>query len=407
MLRPSVVFVNRIYPPQRGATGRVLQDLARFYAKNGWDVTVVTTGDRAFKERDGSIKVIRVKGASKPSHVLVYVWILLKLTVALFRLNRKDLVITMTDPPFIIVAGVLFKIFKKSNHVHWCQDLYPDLFPVLGARVPKFLQRFLIKFSRFLMGRADKVVVIGRCMGRHLVRTGVRAKHISVIPNWYDLVLAKPASSSGFNHASFIDYVAKGSKPYEDQLKDGPKFRIMYAGNLGRAHPVDTILKAAEILQKEHPEIEFVFVGDGARFDTIVKERAKRDLNNIRLMPYQPINRLRETLEAGDVHLISMKNEAAGMLVPCKLYSAFAVHRPCIFLGSAQTEAAKVLRDFQAGVCVSQGDAGKLVKAIKKFRLESDVWFSAQKGAVEAAEVFAPEDPLKAWLDRSNALIDR
>ena len=61
MRRPTILFMNRVYPPVRGATGRVLRDLAKSFAREGWHVTIITTGPKASKERDGGIRIIRVK----------------------------------------------------------------------------------------------------------------------------------------------------------------------------------------------------------------------------------------------------------------------------------------------------------------------------------------------------------
>src|SRR5262249_35654055 len=149
-----------------------------------------------------------------------------------------------------------------------------------------------------------------------------------------------------------------GAKSYEELFRDTePKFRILYSGNLGRAHPVQTILDAATLLAGTNPEIEFVFVGDGPQFDRLAHERARRGLENIRFLPYQPASRLRELMESGDLHLISMSDRAAGLLVPCKLYSALAVGRPCILVGPAQSEVARIIEDFHAGTVVPQGQA--------------------------------------------------
>src|SRR5690606_32983651 len=133
---------------------------------------------------------------------------------------------------------------------------------------------------------------------------------------------------------------------------------------------------------------EFVFVGDGSRYDDLARERTRRGLDNIRLMPYQPPARLREIMESGDVHLVSVKEEAAGFLVPSKLYSALAVGRPCVFIGPAQSEAAKVISDFKAGIVLPQGDAQALAEAIKTLRMNGQAWFEAQAGAASAGQIF-------------------
>lgn len=400
MRRPSVLFLNRVYPPGRGATGRILRDLARSFAREGWQVTVITTGPKAGTERDGAVRVIRVKGAQKPG-ILGYGVVWLKMLYVALSLPATHLMVTMTDPPLLVLAGDIIQRFKKNKHVHWCQDLYPDVFQALGIKIPEFIQKILKAATYRAMARADKVIVIGRCMARHLTYGGIDPKQITVIPNWPDFELVRPPGKSGFNGAVTGQPQVNGYRSFDEQLKDGPKFRVLYAGNIGKAHPIDTILNAAEILNSEYPEIEFLFVGDGPRYDEIAHQRASRNLDNIRLLPFQPLGRLKALMESGDIHLISMKEEAAGLMVPSKLYAALASHRPCVLVGPEHSETAKVIHDFEAGYVVPQGHARELADKIRDYRLNGDQWFSAHDGASRAGNIFVPRESINAWIERA------
>ena len=401
MKRPSIVFINRVYPPSRGASGRVLRDLARSFAREGWQVSVITTGEKAVRERDGAVRVIRVKGKQTPS-ALGYVWILLKLFVTALRLPKAHVVVSMTDPPLLAVAGQIVSLIKGNRHIHWCQDVYPDLFPALGVSMPAPLLGPMRALSLWAMKAADKVIVIGRCMARNLSQDGFDPKQITVIPNWPDSELGQ----SKTKESAPALFEIEGMRKPEEQIQQDPKFRVLYAGNIGLAHPVETIVKAAEILAVEHPEIDFVFVGEGRGYDKLAQERQKRHLENIRLLPFQPANRLAELMESGDVHVISMKHEAAGMLVPSKLYAAIAAYRPCVMVGPAQSEAAKVIKSFSAGSVVRQGQAKKLAEEIRQYRMDRDKWMRAYEGAQEAAKVFVPKDAIDAWIDRAWSVVE-
>ncbi len=400
MRRPSILFLNRVYPPGRGATGRILRDLARRFAREGWHVTVVTTGPQRAKERDGSVRIIRIKGAEKPSGLFEYSWIWLRLLWTALRLSKRNLVVTMTDPPMLVVAGNILAKLKRSHHMHWCQDLYPDVLPALGFKVPGFVLGWFKSLSRRALKSCDRVVVIGRCMAHRMTDDGIDPAHITMIPNWPDFELVRPVN----NNAQAVNghaVAVEGAKPYQELLKDGQKFKVLYAGNIGQAHPVDTILDAAEKLNVEYPEIEFIFVGDGPRFDAVARERSVRRLDNIRLLPYQPIGNLRSLMESGDIHLVSMKEEAAGYVVPSKIYAAMAVQRPCIFVGPEHCEAAQVIHDFGAGTVVAQGNADDLARAIVHYRMNGEDWFAAQNGAADAGKVFMPKQSIKAWMERA------
>jgi glycosyltransferase involved in cell wall biosynthesis len=374
-----------------------MRDLARAMAADGWHVTVVTTGPRAARERDGAVRIIRVKAPVRPRRIWSYMLIWLRLWLTGMRLKRRDLVVTMTDPPLLSVIGQAVAKAKRSRHIHWCQDMYPDLLPALGLNLPDFAMAYLRRRAQGALMTADKIIVVGRCMARRLVRSGIPAKKISVVPNWPDRELVsrnrrlRPANNNAVTRELFAD--------------SGPKFRVLYSGTMGRAHPVETVLEAAHILNASHPEIEFVFVGDGSGIDRIARARSRQGLDNIRLIPWQPVSRLRDLMESGDLHLISMNPDAAGMLVPCKLYSALAVARPCIFVGPSHCETARTIIDFNAGAVVAQGEAQQLADTILRYRLSSDAWFTAHEGARNAGKVFTPDEAIGAWIRRARAVI--
>ncbi len=402
--KPTVLFINRVYPPVHGATGRVLRDLARSFSEDGWDVTVLTTGSKAGREKDGDVSLRKIKAHPEKKSMLRYFSIWLRFLFVVLFMPKKDLVVTMTDPPMLIIVGRLFKRFKKASHIHWCHDLYPDALPALNVKLPGFVMRFLKRVSCRSMKSCDKVIVIGRCIARHLTHGGVEPQKIAMIPNWPDyelmgkqiepekLVIDLPANDEG-------ELLAADGKTL--LLDHSPKFKVLYAGTLGRAHPVDTILEAAAILGKNYPEIEFVFVGGGIGQEYLARQRIKRGLKNIRLLPWQPPSRLKDMMESGDLHLVSMKHELEGLLVPNKVYSAFAAERPCILIGPDRSEAARVIKEFKAGHIVAQDDGETLAKIILGYRMDGEAWFEAHKGASKAGKVYIPEESIKAWISRA------
>ncbi|MCD8498242.1 MAG: glycosyltransferase family 4 protein [Alphaproteobacteria bacterium] len=407
MQQPSVLFINRIYPPSRGPTGRLLRDLARSFVEEGWHVSVVTTGPKAGTERDGTITVHRVKGPDKPS-LMGYPWIWLKLLIKARKAGHADLVVSMTDPPMLVLAGAQIAKAKKAKHLHWCQDYYPGALDALELHVPGFIRHYLDKASSKALQACDKIIVIGRCMAKNLAADGVPARKISVIPNWPDAELVNPPpeiKQFGEDKTAAGGNVALTSKPYQSQVKNGPKFRVLYAGNVGLAHPAETILDAAKILEEDHPEIEFVFVGDGRRIENLAREREKRGLGNIRFIPYQPAHKLREVMESGDVHLIVLRDSACGYMVPSKLYSALAVGRPVIYAGPEGSEIDHIITDFQAGTRTPPQDGAALAKAVLEYRQNGDTWFAAHDGALEAGKVLTPKESMKAWIKRALSTI--
>mgnify|MGYP006304773639 CR=1 FL=1 len=195
--KPSVLLINRVFPPERGTTGRLLRDLSLAFAKDGWHVNVLCAGNAQSIERhkNNDIRVHRIKAPFKAKTGWQYFKVLCKLYLAARRMPAHDIVISMTDPPLLSIAGSLIARKKKSAHIHWCQDVYPDLLPVLGISVPGFIYKIMLHLSRKALRRCHKVVVIGRDMGNYLIREGVSAGQISVVPNWPNMELVRPSGS--------------------------------------------------------------------------------------------------------------------------------------------------------------------------------------------------------------------
>jgi len=402
--KPSVLLINRVYPPAHGASGRILRDLAREMTRAGWMVSVLTTGDKTFTEKDGSISIQRVKAPMTPKGFLGYGIALARLYFAAMKQPRHDLVITLTDPPMLVTIGRRYAQKKRCSHMHWCQDLYPDLFPSIGVKLPPFILKGLSKTARRSMNKSGRVIAIGRCMAKYLAHTGVETGRISVVTNWPDLEIVDPTRKSRRRDVNIKNDVTMARPIDQLHRDDSPRFRVLYAGSIGRAHPMKAILEAAEHLSS-FPEIEFAFVGEGPNHDRLAAERDRRGLQNIKLLPYQPASRLKDLMESGDIHLVSMRDDAAGLLVPCKFYSALAAGRPVIYIGPPDTEIAKVIRDYGCGAIVPQGDGQTLAQAIHYFRMDPDAWFNAQIGAENAAEESRPVKSILSIMKEAESTI--
>ncbi|MDQ2105655.1 glycosyltransferase family 4 protein, partial [Azospirillum isscasi] len=333
---PSILFVNRVFPPDKGATGRCVFDLAERMAAMGWRVTVVADGHGPSEAPPG-VTVRRAGGGSADVReppgdarltVRGYLAAAARLVHRALRLPRHDVVVTMTDPPLLACAGPLIAARHGAASIHWSQDVYPALLPVLGVRLPEPLMRMAQRASVQALGRHDAVVAIGRCMARRLAAAGVPAERIAVLPNWPD---------------PRIRPVPRAGNPFrlEHGLED--RFTVAYSGNMGLAHPMDAVMDAAALLARSDPGIRILLIGEGRRRTAVAEAVERRGLTNVRLLPLQPPERLGESLSAADVHLATMDERAEGLLVPSKVAGALAAGRPCLFLGPAGSDAAALL----------------------------------------------------------------
>lgn len=353
-----ILFLNRIYSPNRGATGHLLKDLTEQLACRGRSITVVTgpsqQGDGSRDHQNG-VTVERTRGFrfTRNSHLrrlMAYLSLYPFLLVRVLRVLRQspaDVTVIMTDPPLVMLLGPILKRLRGGHLVHWAQDVYPDVAETLGVLAPGgFLSRLFRRLTRWALRRFDHVVCVGRCMQERFMEHGYPSGQLSVIPNW-----ANTKSIHPIPHAE--------NAFRQEHGLDGRKV-VMYSGNLGLAHPLEALVEAAHALQLNLPEALFLFVGDGPRLPWLRKQIAERPLSNIRVLPFQPAQRLAESLSAADLHLACMERRLSGLVVPSKVYGILAAGRPCLFLGPETSEAAHLVLQANCGEVLDPED-GKLL----------------------------------------------
>ena len=184
-------------------------------------------------------------------------------------------------------------------------------------------------------------VAIGEGMRKRLLDLGVDPARVDVIHNWSDDERIQPLSAE--------------ANPLRGEWGLDGKFVVGYSGNLGRAHEYETLLAAADRLRGER-NLVFLFIGGGASMDGLRAEAQARGIENLIFRPYQAAERLRESLAVPDVHLVVLRPEMEGLIVPSKFYGIAAAGRPTIFVGSRDGEIAGLLSAGEAGFAVDQGD---------------------------------------------------
>ncbi len=367
-----VLLLNQVYHPDPAATAQHADDLARHLVANGHEVHVIASralyGSKGAslpaRETIEGVQVHRVgrsifgKGsilARVADFGLFYLLAMLKT----FSVPKPDVVVCFTTPPFIAMAGWSLRLLRGSRFVYWVMDLYPDLPVACGVMKPNSIPtRLFESINRFCLRSADRSVVLGRCMRQRVLDKGVpseRVVHIGVWPGQRDS--AEPEVVT-----------PRLENPYREQWKLGERFTVMYSGNFGLGHDVDTMLDAARTLDEDpawQDRVRFVFVGGGKKKATVEAFVEEHKLTNCVLAPYQPRDRLTDSLSCADLHLASLLEGVEGIMVPCKLFGIMAAGRPCAFIGSPKSELSLVLDEHDAGTTIRQGDEAALVTYIK------------------------------------------
>jgi putative colanic acid biosynthesis glycosyltransferase WcaI len=405
-----IAFFNRSYWPEAGATGRLLAQLAEdLVSRHGCDVTVVA-GRPIEQAADG---IVRRKGTPRDEHhrgvrilraggttfdrrrfagrALNYVTYFASACLAAWRVPRCDVAVGFSDPPIIGFAALLAARRSGGRFVLVCQDLFPEVTILLDDFHSRLVDRALFRINRFLMRRADRVVVVGEAMKARVVETrGIDDARVAVIHNWCDRAQVGPAPRRNAVAAAL-------------GLVD--RFVVMHSGNMGFAQDLDTLLDAAASL-RDLPDVLVAIVGSGARRAALEARVRDEGLTNVRLLPYQPEERLSDTLGSADVHVVSMKRGLEGCLVPSKLYGVLAAGRAYIAAADEATEVATIARSTGSGVVVPPGDPAALAAAVRRLHADRALTDRLGRTALDAAVMYDRPRQVTAYFDLFASLAD-
>src|ERR1051325_4303839 len=225
----KVLLFNQFFAPDSAATSQLLTDLARELTQQGHSVKVICSGSTYSKlgsaEAPG-VEVCRVRnmafGRRKVQRLCSYVsYLAPALWLGLWE-RDPELVVSMTTPPGLSVVGALVAWVHGSRHFIWEMDVYPDVAEAIGVLRPNGWMARLLGwvFDKSRQG-ADGILALGDCMAARIERRGISPSKIHVTENWADSEAIRP-----------LPFAADG------------KISILYSGNLGLVHELDTVAQA-------------------------------------------------------------------------------------------------------------------------------------------------------------------
>jgi len=386
-----IIFVNRVAWPSAEATAQLLTDLADGLAAKGWEVHIATasTGPDGRTTENGSvIEFHRLETeAGKPARSLWRkAWQYRRFTLAAKHwlqsfLRKDDILVLMTDPPLL---GPKLLSTLRHHHVqlyHWTQDIYPEV--AIALTQNRILQRWLHGWIR-LRNEAWKdsahIVAIGEDMADLIAQQIGKASPITIIPNWFP----------EHHRDSKVDFRARWKINPHDLL-------VVYAGNLGRAHTLDPVLELAA-QTRDLPNVVYYMVGGGAQAPKLKREAKERGLTQVRFEPAVPRDELYSLLTAADVHLITMRPECRGTVLPSKFYGIVNAGRPCIFIGPTDSDLARLITDRGLGTASSPEYVFPAEQMIRE-HLQNPSQADAYRTRVSAYRNLAPgrTETIDAW----------
>lgn len=370
----KILKLSPYYSPERISSSHLTDDLEQGYVDAGFEMEIicptptrgVSTEEREkykkikYEERYGGKIIVRRFSMIREGHNPIgraFRYVLTNVVQLCKGKNAKDVDVVMgasTPPTQGILCGKVAKMLskkqgKKVPFIYNLQDVFPDSLVTAGlAKKGSILWKIGRKIENKTYAYADKIIVISEDIKKNILKKGVPEKKIVVIGNWIDTDAVHP-----------VDFDSNALAK-ELGIEDG-KFRVVYAGNLGLAQGVDTLLGAAEIL-KANSDVEFLIFGRGAAEEDLKKRGA--GLPNVRFFPLQPVERVHEVYSLGDACAVLCRKGTGGTGLPSKTWSIMACGRP-LLTSFDEGELNKTVLNASLGLCSPAEDAKSLADNIE------------------------------------------
>ncbi len=381
-----LTIINQFYTPDISPTAHLSASLAEHRAAAGDDVRVVASrggyiqaAEDRIRDRTENPRVHRLWTPQLGKKTILrrcldYLAFYVLALVRMVTLPRQDVIITLTTPPFIGLTAVAHKILHPSTKIIlWNMDCYPEAAERAGKlKTNGFAAKIMRMLNRFLFRRLAHLVTLDTAMTELLMsQYGPKNRELpaTVIPNW--------------ERADFFPPDA-GHEPWEraDALGLNGRFVILYLGNMGVGHRFETVLDAAEQLRNE--PATFLFIGGGARYEEVDVEVKRRELANVLMHGYVPKEMTPSVMTSVDCALITLRDEALGVMSPSKLHSNLAMGLPVLYVGPEKSNVDDAIRRFDCGVSLRHGEVDALVAGVRAMMEDRGFFDQARQRARRA-----------------------
>ncbi len=370
-----VLLLTLVFPPDAVSTAQIVGEIAVDLHALGHQVSVVTTTPHYNHDPDllarqplrpwwgrlvqrstlGGATVYHTamprKTASIPKRLAA--WALfhaLSLVVGVAALRKVDVIVTPSPPLTMGVAAWLLGWWHRAPFIYCVNELYPDIAIALGAVRNRTAIRLLYALERFVYRRAAVIAPIAGRMRQRLLDKGVPERKLVLIPNFVDADALHPVP-------------APNALTRELGLDD--RFIVSYAGNLGPAQGLETLLDAARLV-RDLDRVAIVLIGAGTMWDTLERRIRDEGLANVRLVRYLPFARVPEIYGATDLSVVPLAASTGADAVPSKVFRIMACNGAVLAVTDRQSDLAQIVTEAGCGFVVEPGSPEAIAAAIRR-----------------------------------------
>lgn len=392
-----ILLVHRYFWPDVPTYAQILKFLGVHLAAQGHDVSVLSgpvTYNNAYqgsprpsRETVEGVQVRRVglppddkqRPLLRAASMLVFAARLV--LHAARRPSRYDIVTVTTVPP--VVMGMAARVVARlcgTRYIYHCMDLYPEAAEAAGLVRSKPLAALARWQDKKNCRAAAAVVVLSEDMRNTLAERGLDVSNVSVINNFE--IGEEPESS-----------------PQSPLPKQPDRYRVLFAGNMGRFQQLDTLVDAVGVLAASRPELELVFMGSGARVDEL-KERSSELGGAVKFLDHQPLPVALKVMEESDLAVVSLASDVHKVAYPSKTLMYLKAGCRLLTVVDPDSELARFVQDEGLGATCAPGDVEALVEALEKELSQGRTTATEREHAMHVCErYFGRNHLLERWTE--------
>jgi colanic acid biosynthesis glycosyl transferase WcaI len=361
----NVLLIHRYFWPDTPPYAYMLKEIGQHLVDHGHEVDVFSTqpdykGHFSVNRQPTSevinrlnikrLTMFKENGRSVIFRLINMFYFSLRVFVYIALSGRHNAVMVSTAPPILLAffAALAAKLTNKKFIYH-CMDIHPEIGRISGEFSNVFLFKLLLSLDSLTCKWASRIVVLsGDMQNSILQRPGLEGlKNIDLIAN-FDIS----------NEVSHVE------APKEFKKID-TKFRILFAGNIGRFQNLTSLLNVLHYLS-DNPEIEFVFIGEGAEKNALIEKYADKLNKQLFFFPHQSVDIARAIIKDADLGLVSLSKDIYKYAYPSKTMTYLAESCPILSFVESSSELSKFVLNEHIGIVASPDNLQELAIQIRE-----------------------------------------
>jgi glycosyltransferase involved in cell wall biosynthesis len=277
------------------------------------------------------------ENSSAGRRLITWVKFTLAATWQLLRQGGDAPLFVVSNPPFMALVARWLRVMQDRRYglLEW--DIYPQILIAMGLVTSEsLLYRLWYRCHASALRSADLIMTVGDGMAGVLRRmAGSPDLPVAVVPNWAD--------------TDFLTPLSREDNPFVREQGIEDKLVVLYSGNLGATHAIETILDVAQLLADES-RVCFVIIGEGSKRGLVESAIARGRAPTLRLLPLQPAVRLPQTLSSSHVAIVTLGRGYEGLSMPSKIYSMMAAGNAILGISQPPNDVADTISHHGCGI---------------------------------------------------------